>query len=153
METLEPLLAAHPFLKDLAVEHLDVIVGCASNVRFGEGEYLCHEGDQASKFYILRTGRVTVEFRMPGRGALTIQTLSEGDILGWSWLFPPYRWHFDACATELVRAIALDGECLRKKCENDPRLGYELLKRFSNILEQRLQAMRFQFLDVYAKAD
>jgi hypothetical protein len=75
--------------------------------------------------------------------------LGEGEILGWSWLIPPYNWHFDARAVELTRAIALDGKCLRNKCEQDHDLGYELLKRFAHIMEQRLQATRLQLLDVY----
>ena len=151
MVTLEPILAQHPFLQDMQKEHLDLIVGCASNVRIDEGHYVCREGDEASKFFVLRSGTVALELRVPGRGSVTIQTLTAGEILGWSWLFPPYRWRFDARAVDQVRAIALDGTCLRKKCEADPKLGYELLKRFSEILEQRLQAMRFQLLDIYAE--
>ena len=152
METLEPIIAQHPFLKDLEKKHLDLIVGCASNVRFNPDEHLFHEGDEATKFFIIRGGSVALHLHLPPKGLVTIQTMGEGEVLGWSWLFPPYRWHFDAVATELTRAIALDATCLRKKCENDHDLGYELLKRFSNILEQRLQSMRLQLLDIYAES-
>jgi len=150
METLEPILMEHPFLKGMDRAHLDLIVGCASNVRYDAEAMLFREGDEAVEFYVIRSGKVAIEMHIPGRGPVEIQTLSDGDILGWSWLFPPYRWHFDARAVELTRAIALDGKCLRTKCEADHNLGYELLKRFSNILEQRLQAMRLQLLDMYS---
>lgn len=152
METhnLEPILEQHPFLQGMKREHLDIIVGCASNVRFDPGHQLFHEGDEAKKFYIVRSGMVGIEMKLPGKGVLTVQTIGENEVLGWSWLFPPYKWHFDARALQLTRAIALDGECLRKKCETDNQLGYELLKRFSDILEQRIQSMRLQMLDMYS---
>jgi CRP-like cAMP-binding protein len=92
---------------------------------------------------------VALEIVAPQRGPIIVETLGEGDILGWSWLIPPYNWHFDARAVELTRAIALDGKCLRTKCEADHDLGYELLKRFTNIMEQRLEATRLQLLDIY----
>lgn len=150
METLEPILTQHPFLQGMDKRHLELIVGCASNVRFDPETMLFKEGDEAEKFFVIRSGKVAVEMHVPGRGPVEIQTVTEGDILGWSWLFPPYRWRFDARAIELTRAIALDGKCLRTKCEADNNLGYELLKRFSNILEQRMQAMRLQLLDMYS---
>jgi CRP-like cAMP-binding protein len=149
METLEPVLAEHPFLKGLAPHYIQLIVGCASNVRFEAGQFLFHEGEEANKFYIIRHGKVAVDIFAAGRGPITIQTIGEGEVLGWSWLIPPYHWHFDARAAELTRAIALDAKCLRTKCEEDHDLGYELLKRFSHIIEQRLEATRLQLLDVY----
>jgi CRP/FNR family transcriptional regulator, cyclic AMP receptor protein len=149
METLEPLLAEHPFFKGLEPGYVGLIVGCASNVRFNPGEFLFREGEEASRFYILRSGKVAVEAFAPQRGAITVQTVGDGEILGWSWLIPPYCWHFDARALELTRAIALDGKCLRAKCEEDHGLGYEFLKRFSHIVAQRLEATRLQLLDVY----
>lgn len=149
METLETVLAEHPFLQGLSAEHLHLMVGCASNVRFEAGQYLFHEGDQANKFYFIRQGKVAVEIRAAAKGPIVIQTLNAGEVLGWSWLIPPYEWHFDARAVELTRAFALDGKCLRTKCEEDHHLGYELLKRFTDIIEQRLQATRLQLLDIY----
>ena len=149
METLEQILSESPFLKGLQRHHLDLITGCASNVRFDGGQYLFHEGEEAEKFFLIRHGRVALEIFAPNRGAIIIDTLEPGDILGWSWLIPPYQWRFDAKATELVRAIALDGKCLRMKCEEDHELGFDLLKRFSSVIEQRLEATRLQLLDVY----
>ncbi len=150
MRSLETILAEHPFFENLDKRHLEVITGCASNVTFKEGELIFREGEEANQFYLIREGRVALEVYAAGAGTITIQTLNAGDILGWSWLVPPYRWHFDARAVEPVRAIALDGECLRRKCEQDHDLGYELLKRFAEIITQRLQATRLQLLDVYA---
>jgi CRP/FNR family cyclic AMP-dependent transcriptional regulator len=150
METLEPILGEHPFLKSLEPRHLHLIVGCASNVRFDSGEFIFREGAEANEFYILRQGKVALEVFAPDRGPIVIDTLDAGEILGWSWLIPPYHWHFDARAVELTRAIALDGKCLREKCEKDRSLGYELLKAFAYILQQRLEATRLQLLDVYS---
>lgn len=149
MENLEKILAEHPFLQGLESHYLDLIVGCASNVKFDAGQFIFHEGEEANQFYVIRHGKVALEIFSPERGAIEIDTLEEGDVLGWSWLIPPYHWRFDARAVELTRAIALDGKCLRNKCEEDHDLGYQLLKRFAHIIEQRLQSTRLQLLDVY----
>lgn len=150
MRTLETILAEHPFFARLDPHYLQIIAGCATNVVFEAGQMIFREGEPANRFYLIRQGRVALEVHAAGVGTITIQTLDSGDILGWSWLVPPYRWHFDARAVELTRAIALDGECLRHKCEQDHSLGYELLKRFAEIITQRLQATRLQLLDVYS---
>jgi len=149
MESLEPILTAHPFFKDLERKHVQLVTGCAMNVRFESGKFICREGEEASQFYLIREGKVSIEIFTPHRGHITIETVDEGNILGWSWLIPPYHWHFDARALKATRAIALDGKCLRKKCEEDHDLGYEFLKRFSNIMVQRLVSTRIQLLDLY----
>ncbi len=153
METLQRYLAEHPFLKDLSAEQITLLAGCASNVRFDTNEFIFREGQEADKFYIIRHGKILLEVFRPNQGALAIQTIDEGEILGWSWLVPPYHWHFDARALGLTRAIVLDGKCLRSKCEEDHDLGYELLKRFSSIIMERLQATRIQLLDIYKRND
>ncbi|MEW6731355.1 MAG: cyclic nucleotide-binding domain-containing protein [Acidobacteriota bacterium] len=149
MNTLEPILVEHPLLKDLDTSYLQFIIGCARNVRFKAGDYLFREGEQADKFYLIREGRVSLDIYSPNAGPITIQTLGNGEVLGWSWLVPPYRWYFDAQAVEATRAFELDGKCLREKCEANSNLGYELMKRFAQIIAQRLQATRMQLLDVY----
>jgi CRP-like cAMP-binding protein len=149
MESLEPILARHPFFQDLPAPHLALLVGCASNVRFAAGEFLFHAGEEANRFFLVREGHVAIEIAPPGGAAHTLQTIGAGNVLGWSWLIPPYRWKFDARTIEPTRALALDGQCLRTKCEADHDLGYELLKRFAQVLEERLQATRLQLLDVY----
>jgi CRP/FNR family cyclic AMP-dependent transcriptional regulator len=92
---------------------------------------------------------VALALTAPGRGAVTFQTVPEGEVVGVSWLIPPYRWTYDAKALELIRAIAIDGACLRGKCEADHDLGYEMMKRFMPVLIQRLHATRLQILDIY----
>jgi len=151
VETLERILAEHAFFTDLAPEHLRLLVGCAANVRFESGQFLFHADEEANQFFLIRKGKVALEVAPPGGPPLTLQTLGEGEILGWSWLVPPYHWLFDARAIEASLAIALDGKCLRGKCEADHDLGFELLKRFAHIMEERLQATRLQLLDVYGK--
>ena len=148
-QSLKRLLQEHPFFRDLEEKYLTLLTECASNVRFNAGTYIFREGEDADKFYLIRFGRVAIEIYSPERGSIILQTLKEGDVLGWSWLFPPYKWHFDARAVELTRAVALDAACLRKKCEEDKLLGYELLKKFSQVIIQRLQSARLQLLDVY----
>jgi len=140
MDKFEQILAEHPFFKEMEEHHLDLIIGCASNVRFNEGEMIFREEEEANEFYVIREGKVALDLHSPNSGIITIDTLEDGEILGWSWLVPPYYWRFDARATQNTRAIALDGKCLRDKCESDHNLGYELLKRFTSIIEQRLQA-------------
>ena len=148
MEGLERIVREHPFFSGMKEEFLELISGCAKNVRFEAGQYLFHEGQPADQFYLLRSGRVALQISAPER-TLTVQTVGEDEIVGASWLVPPYRWGFDAKALELTRAIAMDAACLRGKCEGDHDLGYELMKRFMPILIQRLHATRLQILDVY----
>ena len=149
METLEPIIRQHPFLQGLEPQYLKLIVGCASNVRFKAGQSLFREGEEANQFYMIRQGKVALQISAPPRTVITLQTVREGDILGWSWLVPPYRWRFDARALDATRAIALDGKCLRAKSEEDHNFGYEMMKRFSNVMVERLEATRLQLLDVY----
>lgn len=151
METLEKILVEHPFVTGLSTEHIQLIVGCAKNVVFEPGKYIFKENEEANSFYIIRSGKVALEIYSPEVGSIIIQTLGEGDIIGWSWMVPPYQWRFDARAVELTRVIELDGTCLRNKCESDPGLGYEIMKRLANVFEQRINAMRIQLLDLYGK--
>src|SRR3972149_4892550 len=119
--------------------NLNIIVGCASNVSFDAEQYILREGEEATNFYIIHQGKVALEIFTSDRGPITIQTIGEGDVLGWSWLIPPYHWHYDARAIEPTSAIALDAKCLRAKCEEDHDLGYELLKRFAHVISQKPQ--------------
>ena len=149
MQTLDELIASSPVFAGMPAEYLTLVAGCAQNAGFEEGALLFREGDVADTFYLVRRGRVAFELHTPDRGGLVIETADSGDVVGWSWLFPPFRAHFDARAVEEVRAIAFDGACLRGKCEEDPRLGYELMQRFAQIMIDRLQHTRFRLLDVY----
>ncbi len=153
METLERVLAEHPFFKGLGAPYVQLLVGCAANVRFESGTLLFREGEDANQFYVLRHGKVALTVCAPPRKPMTIETLGDGEVLGWSWLVPPYHWHFTARAEELTRAIAMDATCLRTKCEEDPALGYQLMKRFTHIMVERLQATRLRLLDMYGSSD
>ncbi len=150
METLERIIAEHPFFAGLDNGFTKLMVGCASNVQFKAGTYIFKEGEPANTFYLIREGRAAVEVSAPQHKPIIISTLGVGEILGWSWLLPPFQWKFQARAVEDTRSIALDGKCLRTKCEENHDLGYEVLKRFAQIMEQRLEATRLQLLDVYA---
>ena len=150
METLERIIVQHPFFAGLESYYTSLLVSCATNVRFKAGQYIFKEGAEANEFYLLRSGKVALEVFPPHGKPLVVATLAEGDVLGWSWLLPPYQWKFHAHAMQDTGAIGLNGKCLRNKCEENHDLGYELLKRFSGIVAQRLEATRFQLLDVYA---
>jgi CRP-like cAMP-binding protein len=149
VETLDELIAHAPVFAGLGSEDLSLIAGCAQNVGFDDGELLFREGEPADTFYVVRRGRVSLELHTPERGGLVIDTIEPGEVVGWSWLFEPYVWHFDARAAGPLRAIAFDGACLRGKCDDDKELGYELMKRFAQVMIDRLQHARVRLLDVY----
>ena len=149
MQELESLIASAPLFEGLGARELETIAGCARNVRFASGQNLFREGDAADAFYLVRHGSVAIETFVPTRGAVMIETIEPGEFIGWSWLFEPYRWHFDASALTTVRATAFDGACLRGKCESDTALGYVLMSRFAQVLIERLQWTRLRLLDLY----
>ncbi|HSE84378.1 MAG TPA: cyclic nucleotide-binding domain-containing protein [Thermodesulfobacteriota bacterium] len=151
MKKLELALTETTIFKGLDRRYLQLIIKHASDIHFNPGDFILREGEEASQFYIILLGKVALEVALaPEREPVTIRTLGEGDVLGWSWLFPPYRWHFSAHAITPTLAIVLDGKYLRTKCEEDHDLGYELMKRFARVIEQRLQSMRIQAPNVYA---
>jgi CRP/FNR family transcriptional regulator, cyclic AMP receptor protein len=150
MQTMEQELAHHPFFAGLDPRFVALIAGCGSNVPFERDADIFREGGAADQFYVIRHGRVALEITMPQSGRLTIETIEAGEVLGWSWLFPPYHWRFSGRALEPVRAIALDGVCLREKCERDHDFGYAIMQRFASIIVERLHATRLQLLDLYA---
>ena len=149
MRTIDELIADSPMFAGLRPRDLELIAGCGRNEHFEAGELLLREGAPAERFYLLRHGTVALEIVAPGRAPLVIDTLDDGDVAGWSWLFAPYRWQFDARAVEPVRVVAFDAACLRGKCEADHELGYELMRRFADAMLRRLQATRLQLLDLY----
>lgn len=149
MKTIEELLAEAPAFEGMSEEHLALIAGCAQNKAFREGEYLMREGDPADNFFVIRHGRVAMEIFVPQRGAVTIETIDDGDLLGWSWLMPPFRCHMDARALGTVHTVVFDAACLRGKSDTDPVLGYGLMRRFIPVIVERLQATRVRLLDVY----
>jgi len=149
VETIETLLRDVPLFRGLPDEHFALVAGCATNTHFDEDDVLFRQGDPADTFYLVRHGAVALELFVPARGSVTIETLEAGEVIGWSWLYPPYRWHFDARALTAVRATAFDGACIREKSTADTALGYELMSRFGRVMMERLQWTRLRLLDVY----
>jgi CRP/FNR family cyclic AMP-dependent transcriptional regulator len=152
MRGLEELIAASPVFAGLSPAHLELIAGCGANEHFSAGARLFAEGAPADRFFLIREGAVALEVDAPGRGALVIETLQRGEVVGWSWLFEPYLWQFDGRAVAPTRVVAFDGACLRGKCEADHELGFQLMRRFAASVIERLQATRLQLLDVYGHA-
>jgi len=148
-EDLSEIMRQHPFLDGLAFEHMQLLIGCASNARFADDSTIIQEGQVANKFYLIRSGRVALQMDVPGKAPVRIQTVGPGEVLGWSWLISPYRWNFSGVVVLETRAIVLDGECLRNKCAKDPEFGYEMLRRLSRVMERRIDATRLQLIDLY----
>ncbi|MEI6621294.1 MAG: cyclic nucleotide-binding domain-containing protein [Actinomycetes bacterium] len=146
-------LANHRFFKPLPDELADQFAGCSEFVAFTEGQQLLTEDEPADCFYALRSGRVAVGVHTPNRGFVTIETLHSGDILGWSWLFPPYRWHFDAIALKPVTAIKLHAPCIRTFLDEHPEVGYQLAIGIATVMEDRLESARMRLLNLYGDVD
>lgn len=139
-------IASHPLLRDLDPAWHRLLGDCAMQTSFEAGSLIFHEGDPANRFYLIQDGKVALEtMAREGERAL-IQTIGAGDVLGWSWLFSPYYWQFDARVVEPVKAIFFYATPLREECEADHDLGYELMKRMAGVMLKRLQAARRQLL-------
>lgn len=143
-------LTRHPFLRDLADEHAGLLAGVAKQVRIPAKQRLFEEGDVADRFWLINGGPVSLDLLVPGKGHMIVETLGMGDVLGWSWLFPPYRWRFGAVARGPFEAVEFDGRAVRRMCADDKALGYELTNRFLAVVLHRLQATRMRLMEVYA---
>ncbi len=148
-DTIAQLIAALPILEGLNAEEVEQVAGCSRNVALEAGQLLFTEGSRADACYLVRRGRVAIELHVPGRGGLVIDSVETGDVVGWSWLFPPYRWVFDGRAVAPVGAVAIDAACLRAKAEADPAFGYRLVQRFAAQMMRHLQSTQLRLLDVY----
>jgi CRP/FNR family cyclic AMP-dependent transcriptional regulator len=146
---LEAILAAHPLLEGLSPHQRRILTDCAMLTSFAPGELIFREGDPANRFYLIHKGEVALESYVREQGPVLIQNIGAGDVLGWSWLFPPYYWHFDARAIEETEAVFFYGTPLREECEADHDFGYELLKRMTEVIINRLQSTRRQLLNFY----
>jgi CRP/FNR family transcriptional regulator, cyclic AMP receptor protein len=150
VQTIEQYLSDHPFFAGLDDEALALMAGCAINAHFHTGQHLFREGESADTFFVIRSGRVALEMRTP-TGSVVLDTAEQGEVVGWSWLVPPYRWTFDARALEETGVVAFDGACLRGKCQGDPALGYALLQRVVQVMSDRLHSARVRLLDLYGR--
>ena len=144
--SLKAVIQDHPFFQGMKPEHLEIIVACATEVTFKPEQILFREGEPASQFYLIEKGRIALEAHEPAGGTVLVQTLGADDVLGWSWLFPPFVWHLQARALEPTKAIVLNGAHLLVTAERDHDFGYELMKRVAQIVINRLQATRKQLL-------
>jgi CRP/FNR family cyclic AMP-dependent transcriptional regulator len=142
-------LAEHPFFADLADTTIAAVSRCAVEVDFATDEHPFQADEPADHFYVIERGRMAIEIDTPRQGPIVISTLGPGEILGVSWMLPPYRWTFDARAVEPTVALMIDAACLRDICDDDPAIGYPLYKRFARLVHDRLVAARLQMIDLY----
>lgn len=149
IEGLGRLIREHPFFQGLDESSLALLEGCARNERHDAGTLVFHEGEKAERTYLIRSGQVNIEIHRPGREPCVVETLHEGEVLGWSWLLEPPRWSFDARAITLTRLVSLDATCLRAKMDADHEFGYQLFWRYMPVMARRLSAARLQLSDLY----
>jgi len=149
MDTAYNLLARQPFLAGLTDYQLDLLSRWSKRAFFHAGRRVFNEDTPADRFWLIQQGRVDLDTHVPGRGDVVVETIGPAAVLGWSWLFSPYRWHFGAVAVENTLSIELDGPGVRQLCARDPALGYELSTRFMQVMVDRLQATRMRLLDLY----
>jgi CRP/FNR family transcriptional regulator, cyclic AMP receptor protein len=143
---LDADIAAHPFVREMSEHHIHLLADCATRTDFDAGQVIFRQGESADRFYLLEQGKVAVESASKGAEPVTVDIIGPGDLLGWSWAFPPYVWHFDARALEPTKVIFVNGTLLREYCERDHTLGYELFKRISKVMMLRLQRARLCIL-------
>jgi CRP/FNR family transcriptional regulator, cyclic AMP receptor protein len=146
IEVTAPALAAHPFLRGLPLDQLAALAGTATVVTFPARCRLFEEGGNATRFWLIRSGRVALDLDVPGQGRQVIETLGMGEVVGWSWMFPPYQWAFGAAAVTPVEAVAFDAAAVRACCAADPLLGLELNWRLTRMVVGRLQTTRIRLL-------
>jgi CRP/FNR family transcriptional regulator, cyclic AMP receptor protein len=148
--TLAARISAHPFFAALTTEQRAALAGDGAAVAYAAGERLFDEGGSADRFWLIEDGSVALDMGVPGRGDQIVETLASGTVLGWSWLHPPYRWHFGAVARLATTAIEFDAPSVRRRCDEDPAFGYAALRLFTPVITERLQATRLRLLDLYA---
>ena len=146
IEVTAGALSAHPFLHGMPHDQLAVLAEVASDVTFPARHRLFEDGGNANRFWLIQSGHVNLDLQVPGEGPVVIETIGMGELLGWSWLFPPYRWAFGAVAATPVEAFEFDGPAVRACCASDPELGYELHQRVARVLAKRLQATRIRLI-------
>jgi CRP/FNR family cyclic AMP-dependent transcriptional regulator len=146
-------LKKHAFTLDLKAEQLDLLSRHAVLKSFKTDEQLFVQGTPAKEFFLLTEGRVVVNIFTAEREPIVIQSTAAGEVLGWSWMMPPYEWLFDASAVEETQAVVIDAEWLRNECERDHHLGFEVMKGMSQVIARRLYATRKQLLEYYGARD
>ncbi|GHO71863.1 hypothetical protein KSC_107550 [Ktedonobacter sp. SOSP1-52] len=134
------MLAKQPFLEHMEPRYVRMMSECGVMQTYDAGTYIFQGSDPATHLYLITQGKVMLELNVRPHSSAPFETLGPGDILGWAWLIPPYRWSFHAYALTSVEIIALDGECLRREAQDDLHFGFALLDCFARILLNRLEA-------------
>ncbi|MEA3502206.1 MAG: cyclic nucleotide-binding domain-containing protein [Actinomycetota bacterium] len=150
MSEVFDLLVEHPFFRGMTEDQIRVVAETGSLVSYDDAEFIFTEGGKADACFLILDGNVALGLETPGGGRRAILTLHAGDLLGWSWLYPPHRWSYDAHVHSATKVIRFDGLRLKEAADSDPVLGYELMKRFTDMLVKRMQSIRIQLLDVYS---
>lgn len=148
-EQLRAAIRAHSFVDGMKAEDLEFIVSCASTRVFKTGQDVFREHQEANTFHLVNTGRVLLRAFTPNDGVATVDTVEEREALGWSWLFPPYKWQFSAEAAAPTELICFDAVRLRQRIEEDHEFGYQFMRRVSRVMLQRLQATRRRLIELY----
>ena len=143
----------HPLLRGFTHDQLTLLADCALPAQFKAGQIIFREGEKAKLFYLIEKGKVVLESKAEFGEPVVIDTIGAGDLLGWSWMMPPYKWHFTARAVEPTEAIYFAGTILRDYCERDHSLGFELHKRLSAVMMKRLQAARRKMLAMHVHGE
>jgi CRP-like cAMP-binding protein len=151
IEVTAAALANHRFLRGMSRHHLAVLAETASDVVFPAGHRLFEDGGNAAHFWLIQCGHVALDLNVPGQGLVRIDTIGMGELLGWSWLFPPFKWTFGAVAAGPVEAFEFDGRAVRARCAADPALGYELTQLLTRVIANRLQATRIKLISASAE--
>jgi CRP-like cAMP-binding protein len=153
IEPMETRVALHPFLAGMCRTQLALLTDCAMGVEFRKEQVIFREGELANRFYLIESGEVILATNDSSDRPILIDTIGAGDLLGWSWMFPPYTWHFSARATKPTKALFFYGTILREYCERHPSLGYELLKRMTAVMNRRMQAARNKMVALHDRIE
>lgn len=151
--TPAPALAGHQFTRGMPADYVAALSGVAKHIKVPARHRLFDEGGTADRFWLIQAGQVALDMQVPGRGLVVIEALGMGDVIGWSWLYPPYQWRLGAIALRPTQAFEVDGPAVREMCAADAGFGYELTHRFLLVVVNRLQATRSRLLDLSTQSD
>ena len=146
-----PALAGHQFTRGMPADYVAALSGAAKHIKVPARYRLFDEGGTADRFWLIQAGQVALDMNVPGRGPVVIEALGMGDVIGWSWLYPPYQWRLGAVALRPTQAFEVDGPAVRQMCAADAGFGYELTRRFLAVVVHRLQATRTRLIDISAQ--
>ena len=151
-QSITEYLSAHEFFSEFSDDVLKFLCECSSTREIKKGQLLFQLGEKADKFYVIRNGSISIQMPAIMGPTVDIQTLDKGQVLGWSWLISPYKWNFQTQAEEDSELLQFDGAAILARCEQDPKFGYELLKKFAGLMSVRLNAARQKMMDEWNPA-